>query len=187
MKRGGRCFDPWTEAGRLEMAKWEKDNPWRETTSDFGDPIIEHKAEPVDKFDKIKYILDYGIDNGLFDESWSVFEDEITGEYVPRRYEGFNIVSNNLHRSGGDLTLGKWHMLKRAWGERCAYCNKQSNRLQLDHIIPVAEGGATDLVNVVPACAACNSKKHAQAVASWLGDKYYDFKIRHNAVLREIQ
>lgn len=33
--------------------------------------------------------------------------------------------------------------------------------LELDHVYPLARGGANDATNVAPACASCNARKHA--------------------------
>jgi 5-methylcytosine-specific restriction protein A len=43
----------------------------------------------------------------------------------------------------------------------CHYCGQKvgSHALTLDHVVPVARGGASAKGNVVPACAACNKTK----------------------------
>jgi hypothetical protein len=45
----------------------------------------------------------------------------------------------------------------------CRYCNRTSPDvvLEVDHIIPVAEGGSDDTMNLVTACWECNSGKAA--------------------------
>ena len=42
---------------------------------------------------------------------------------------------------------------------RCAYCDAESRRLELDHIVPVSKGGPTRVGNLVAACRSCNRKK----------------------------
>lgn len=52
------------------------------------------------------------------------------------------------------------------YGGRCAYCGvpvhleldkvHRTNRMQVDHIIPVAKGGTNDPANLNPACGKCN-------------------------------
>ena len=49
-------------------------------------------------------------------------------------------------------------------GFRCAYCGRgepESVKLHIDHIVPVARGGRTELENLVTACATCNIGKSA--------------------------
>ncbi|MBX7254039.1 MAG: HNH endonuclease [Candidatus Promineofilum sp.] len=41
----------------------------------------------------------------------------------------------------------------------CRYCGRRSAALCIDHVYPVARGGATTIENLVAACGACNSKK----------------------------
>ncbi|MFH1540817.1 MAG: HNH endonuclease [Elusimicrobiota bacterium] len=47
---------------------------------------------------------------------------------------------------------------------KCCYCgkNKITSDLNLEHIIPVSRGGATDWSNVVISCIRCNLKKAAR-------------------------
>lgn len=48
-------------------------------------------------------------------------------------------------------------------GFRCAYCGSTPNDgpLHVDHVVPVAEGGANEPSNLVTACASCNLGKSA--------------------------
>ncbi len=49
-------------------------------------------------------------------------------------------------------------------GFRCAYCGRGERErvaLHLDHIVPVARGGKTELDNLVTACETCNVGKSA--------------------------
>lgn len=43
----------------------------------------------------------------------------------------------------------------------CAYCLRSNQKLTLDHVIPLAKGGAHDVSNIVPACESCNKSKGA--------------------------
>ena len=52
----------------------------------------------------------------------------------------------------------------------CVYCNKRK-KLNLDHIEPLARGGAHDIENVVPACKSCNSSKCDTPLLLWLATR----------------
>lgn len=45
--------------------------------------------------------------------------------------------------------------------QTCRYCLTTVGPFEIDHVIPVAHGGATQLWNLVTACAECNRRKGA--------------------------
>ena len=59
------------------------------------------------------------------------------------------------------LTRGQWQEIKARFGHACAYCNRQMERLEMDHVKPLSKGGAHTAENIVPACRTCNAKKGA--------------------------
>jgi 5-methylcytosine-specific restriction endonuclease McrA len=62
---------------------------------------------------------------------------------------------------GGTVTAAQWSEIKRKHRHCCAYCGQKPKRLTMDHIIPLARGGKHEPDNIAPACATCNSRKHA--------------------------
>jgi 5-methylcytosine-specific restriction endonuclease McrA len=48
----------------------------------------------------------------------------------------------------------------------CAYC-KQPCSPTMDHVVPIARGGAHEPSNIVPACGPCNSSKCDQLLSEW--------------------
>jgi 5-methylcytosine-specific restriction endonuclease McrA len=51
------------------------------------------------------------------------------------------------------------------WSSACAYCDAPATAL--DHVTPIALGGADAEWNLVPACTPCNSSKGAKTLADW--------------------
>lgn len=49
------------------------------------------------------------------------------------------------------------------YGDKCAYC-KSAPFEQIDHAIPVIEGGAHDLENARPCCEKCNGRKERRRI-----------------------
>ncbi|NAP00425.1 hypothetical protein FRY77_31065 [Halomonas sp. MG34] len=49
-------------------------------------------------------------------------------------------------------------------GGHCAYCGQPSQRLQLEHIVPLSRGGWNSLCNVTTACPSCNRRKRTTAL-----------------------
>ena len=63
------------------------------------------------------------------------------------------------HNAGlpATLTLVEWLQTLIDFGGRCAYCSGPFD--DLEHFIPVSQGGGTTAQNCVPACRYCNSSK----------------------------
>jgi 5-methylcytosine-specific restriction endonuclease McrA len=61
-----------------------------------------------------------------------------------------------------DLSAEDWRWLLDKFDGCCAYCGKTTGKLTADHVVPLAQGGANTLSNVVPACSSCNSRKGAR-------------------------
>lgn len=51
---------------------------------------------------------------------------------------------------------------------RCVYCDLQSYKLTLDHLVPPALGGTNESRNLVTACVACNSAKQQKTTRQFL-------------------
>lgn len=52
-------------------------------------------------------------------------------------------------------------------GDRCVYCDIETESLQLEHIIPISLGGTEDLHNHALACELCNLRKSQNTIADW--------------------
>lgn len=54
----------------------------------------------------------------------------------------------------------KWFLSKRDGG-KCHYCEKHLplDRLTLDHVVPVSQGGVNKVCNLVLSCRPCNKAK----------------------------
>ncbi len=54
------------------------------------------------------------------------------------------------------------------WQRTCAYCGKKDTPLQVEHIVPRANGGSNRVSNLTLACQPCNQKKGSQPIAAFL-------------------
>ena len=52
--------------------------------------------------------------------------------------------------------------------EPCVYCGA-TNRIEVDHIIPLSRGGKHELDNLAPACRSCNASKRDKLLSEWEG------------------
>jgi 5-methylcytosine-specific restriction endonuclease McrA len=72
-----------------------------------------------------------------------------------------------------ELRGSSWWREKISSGE-CYYCGRKFNpaELTMDHKIPLARGGMSEKINIVPACKECNNKKKYMLPAEW--DEYME-------------
>jgi 5-methylcytosine-specific restriction endonuclease McrA len=57
------------------------------------------------------------------------------------------------------------------WNRTCAYCGAQNIPLQVEHIIPRANGGSNRVSNLTLACQPCNQKKGSHPIEVFLKNK----------------
>ena len=71
------------------------------------------------------------------------------------------------------LRNSQWWKRKRSSGV-CHYCNKSfpPKEITMDHVIPLARGGRSEKINLVPCCKDCNTQKKQMLPAEW--DDYLD-------------
>jgi 5-methylcytosine-specific restriction endonuclease McrA len=80
-------------------------------------------------------------------------------------------ANRRARRTGavGSLSPRLWRAVVRAYSSRCAYCDDPVPFPILEHVVPLRQGGATDICNVVPACRTCNAAKRGRDPLDWLG------------------
>jgi len=72
-----------------------------------------------------------------------------------------------------ELRDSAWWRSRIATGE-CYYCGRKfsPSELTMDHKIPLARGGTSEKINIVPACKECNNKKKYLLPTEW--DEYME-------------
>ena len=59
----------------------------------------------------------------------------------------------------------------------CAYCgcdltgDRTKDKMTVDHIVPLSQGGTADVWNCIPCCKWCNISKGKKTLLGWLADK----------------
>lgn len=79
-----------------------------------------------------------------------------------------NVRARNV-AIGGHVTPSEWRAKLEEFGHRCAYCRKSAARLEKDHVIALADGGAHTIENLVPACRSCNARKGSNGPLAMIG------------------
>lgn len=67
------------------------------------------------------------------------------------------------------------------FGDVCAYCGCTDD-LQIEHVMPIARGGAHVIENIVPACRECNSAKRDHDVERWFRAQPFFSEVRWRAI-----
>lgn len=59
--------------------------------------------------------------------------------------------------------------LREKFGDRCVYCRAAhpESYLEIDHVVPIIEGGTDDDFNLTQACRRCNLSKGCSTVEEW--------------------
>ncbi len=63
-----------------------------------------------------------------------------------------------LNGSSGSYSDQEWMDLCSLYNNRCLCCGKTGD-LTSDHVVPLADGGNSDISNIQPLCKSCNSSK----------------------------
>jgi 5-methylcytosine-specific restriction endonuclease McrA len=64
-----------------------------------------------------------------------------------------------LNAPGIGITYKEWSLIVTRYGNKCLACGA-TEKIEMDHIVPLSKGGAHDPSNVQPLCKSCNCKKH---------------------------
>jgi 5-methylcytosine-specific restriction endonuclease McrA len=82
-----------------------------------------------------------------------------------RRAKKIRRRAMKMKAPGAGVSAAQWIAIL-ANSPRCEYCGSRDN-LTMDHVIPLCRGGAHDILNIVPACHSCNSKKGSKLLSEW--------------------
>lgn len=85
-------------------------------------------------------------------KAWQAANPSKVSEYAKRRYVAINSAA-------GTVTDGEIAEMLLRYGNRCLCCGT-TERLQIDHIVPITKGGTRSIDNLQPLCKSCNCKKH---------------------------
>lgn len=98
-------------------------------------------------------------------EDWSLIQTNADDEIIRSANFVFKVPDVILHTEYGKVPSPKSHFSRRTLFKRdkntCQYCGKKGplDEMNIDHVIPRAQGGTTTWENCVVSCLACNSAK----------------------------
>lgn len=99
--------------------------------------------------------------HAAYTAKWQAANPEKQTEYVRARR------ARRLNAPGRGVTARQWAeiLAARPW---CHYCGDCTVELVQEHMTPLARGGAHDVSNVTPACAACNERKYTRTADEFM-------------------
>lgn len=164
----------WYEKDRPRQLEMRRQN-YRDNKEKYAEQAkkryIEHKEELS------VYIKDYYQKNKekirAVNKEWEKKNKEKHREYqrvyqCARREKKRNLDIDNYY------TPEQWKLVQDFFEHSCVYCGKKV-KLTMDHFIPVALGGRTELKNIVPACLPCNSSKSGKHPMEWCDVTTYKY------------
>lgn len=107
--------------------------------------------------------------------AWRLENPEAIKTYLKRyRVQHLPKMAEKAHkyrarkRSNGVYQVSEKELIK-LYSSPCIACGT-TERVTVDHIIPIARGGRHSIGNLQPLCLSCNSSKNAKTMAEW---KYF--------------
>lgn len=82
------------------------------------------------------------------------------------------------------LTISQWRACKEHFNNACAYCGKESQKLQQEHFVPVVSDGNYTLNNIIPSCRRCNESKNDRDFFSWYPQQSFYSNRREAKILK---
>ena len=67
-------------------------------------------------------------------------------------------------KAGGSYTASEWKALVDHYEGKCLCCGRSDVALTVDHVIPVAKGGTSNIENLQPLCLSCNASKRDKTI-----------------------
>lgn len=126
-------------------------------------------AAPLPSFDEVRRIL--GCSDRTFRDAMNRLEADGHVRFLSRdpAVIQFGPYELRLDRMPGAKTDDPWQILRAKVfaqkGSQCVYCDRDASHV--DHVLPRSRGGADELDNLVPACAACNMAKGSKTPQEW--------------------
>jgi 5-methylcytosine-specific restriction endonuclease McrA len=83
----------------------------------------------------------------------------------PEKTRGMRQRTSARRRSNyqGSFTAAEWTALCAFYDNRCCCCGATAP-LTVDHIVPVSQGGTSDISNIQALCSTCNARKGAKTI-----------------------
>lgn len=149
------------------IAKWKKDHPIKAKRQ--AAKYRKNHTKEIKEYDD-KYRAKTVVRRKAYNAQ---YYKEHAGDYKRRlrgwRKDNPERVKVQMHnrrarktQAGGSYTAEEWNALRKQYNYCCVCCGKR-RKLVPDHVIPIARGGTSDIINIQPLCGPCNSRKSTRS------------------------
>lgn len=83
-----------------------------------------------------------------------------------------------------DFSLEQWKECLDFFSYKCAYCGKNTEKLDKEHVIPIFKGGSNSKTNIVPSCGNCNYSKGTKTIFEWYNKQPFYHKEQEIKILK---
>lgn len=90
----------------------------------------------------------------------SVYSWQSEHKHLVNQYKKKNGLSRRS-AFAGSIDMAAWAKKLKRLGGRCQLCGS-TERISIDHILPIAKGGSNEIRNLQPLCIPCNCRKNAK-------------------------
>ena len=102
-------------------------------------------------------------------------ESKDWNEKHPEQHRRSLILCQDVYRArkqgaDGYYTIEERIELENDYGGRCAYC-ESTEKVGLDHVVPLCLGGTNSIDNLVPCCHTCNASKGKKPLLVWMAQR----------------
>lgn len=147
-KKYQRLAKKWRQNNKDKIS--EKNKKWRDENPDYlKDYYQKNKKELYQK--NRKRVKENRERNREYKRKWKKKNPEQNKIDKHKRRARKN-------KAGGYFTIKEWQQLCNKYDNKCLCCGKK-RKLTVDHIVPIANGGTSNISNIQPLCGICNSKK----------------------------
>jgi len=165
------------DKARARLAKWRKENPEKAKAAnnrDYAKNKCKRKAYAA------KYRAEHSEEQRIASVKYRAANPEKTRAATAKWYaenpERRRVYERNRRARkkaiGGKLSSGLVKVLFKRQKGKCVCCKKSlEDNYHLDHIMPLALGGANEDWNMQLLRASCNSKKHAKHPVDYMREK----------------
>lgn len=164
----------WYEKDRPRQLEMRRQN-YRDNKEKYAEQAKKRQIEHREELST--YIKDYYQKNKerirAVNKEWEKKNKEKHREYQ-RVYQSARREKKRNLDNGYYYTPEQWKLVQDFFDHSCVYCGEKVE-LTIDHFIPVALGGKTELKNIVPACLSCNQSKSGKHPMEWCDTTTYKY------------
>jgi 5-methylcytosine-specific restriction endonuclease McrA len=95
------------------------------------------------------------------------YRDQNKEKIKEQKHLSVLVRRTKMKNTEASLIKEDWQKIIKFFDNKCAYCGNDTQKLTLDHFVPVSMGGELTVNNSIPACKQCNQSKSDKNFFVW--------------------